>query len=303
MKKTVIVLCVILAVGFILAVVGTCIYLSSEEKAMGKYEKVEKTIEADGLNLLTVDSQVEDITIAKTDGENFTLTYYEGKRLEHTVDNSTEGKLTLYTKRQMQFFNLWMINRYAAYRAITVGIPQNYTGALILKTDTGRIKADGLKNLSGVETDVKTGDTKLSGITAHTLKVNSATGNVTIENCEFSSGVTVNSSTGNVSVNGAKAEEVTVKLTTGKVSVNADCKTLSLTATTGDINFSTVTACDVFVKATTGSISGTIRGAEEDYDIRCDTTTGDCNLTDRIKECGKKLVASATTGDIKIKFI
>ena len=302
MKKTVIVLCIILAVGFILAVVGTCICLSAQEKEIKSYKKTEQTIRADGLNALTVDSRFEDITIAKTDGEDFTFTYYEGKRLKHTVDNSTEGELTLYTARQEWFLVFWL-NRYAQYNTIIIGVPQNYTGALILKTDTGRIKADELKNLSGVETYVKTGDTKLSGITAQTLKVNSVTGNVTIENCEFSSGVTVKSSTGNVSVNGAKAEEVTVKLTTGKVSVNADCKTLSLTATTGDINFSTVTACDVFVKATTGSISGTIRGAEEDYDIRCDTTTGDCNLTDRIKEGGKKLVASATTGDIKIKFI
>ena len=302
MKKTVIVLCIILAVGFILAVVGTCICVSAQEKEIKSYKKTEQTIRADGLNTLTVDSRFEDITIAKTDGEDFTFTYYEGNRLKHTVDYSTEGELTLYTARQEWFLVLWF-NRYAQYNTIIIGVPQNYTGALILKTDTGRIKADELKNLSGVETYVKTGDTRLSGITAQTLKVNSVTGNVTIENCEFSSGVTVKSSTGNVSVNGAKAEEVTVKLTTGKVSVNADCKILSLTATTGDINFSTVTACDVFVKATTGSISGTIRGAEEDYDIRCDTTTGDCNLTDRIKEGGKKLVASATTGDIKIKFI
>ncbi len=269
---------------------------------MEKYEKVEKTIETDGLNLLTVDSQVEDITLAKADGDKFTLTYYEGKRLEHTVDNLTEGKLTLYTKRQTQFLNFW-VNRYAAYRAITVGITQNYTGALIIKTTTGDIKANGIKSLSGVEISTKTGNTRLSGTVAETLKVTSSTGNITVEGGEFSSGVTVNSSTGNVSVNGAKAEGVTVKVTTGKVSVNADCKTLSLTATTGDVTFSEITASDIFLKTTTGNIEGSIRGEEKDYDIECDTRTGDCNLKNRAVEGGKKLVASASTGDIKIKFI
>ena len=52
MKKTVIVLCIILAVGFILAVVGTCICLSAQEKEIKSYKKTEQTIRADGLTRL-----------------------------------------------------------------------------------------------------------------------------------------------------------------------------------------------------------------------------------------------------------
>lgn len=299
MKKTVIVLCIILAVGFVLAVVGSCIYLSTEKKEMENYEKIEKEIVAEGATSLTVGCQVENVTVTKAEGDKFTFTYYEGERLKHTLDSS-DGKVTLLTERKKQFFNFWT-KRYEAYRSIIVGIPQNYTGELTITTDTGDVSADGVKGLNAVEITVKTGDAAIKGASAATLKITSSTGDVTIENGEFSSGITVKNSTGSVNIT-AKADEVEASVTTGKINVNADCDKLSLTATTGNIVFGAENASDIFVKTTTGDIDGEIVGDERDYDIECDTTTGDCNLKNRTGEGGKKLTATATTGDIKIKF-
>ena len=116
-----------------------------------------------------------------------------------------------------------------------------------------------------LEVDLTSGEIDAKDVTASDIKMDNTTGSIKLENIE---------SLGDVRIENTTGEIVFENLKSG-----------------GDIK----------LENTTGSIEGTIEGSEDDYSIKTEVTTGDCNLSDS-KGGSKKLDVEITTGSIEIGF-
>lgn len=302
MKKVIIVLCIILAVGIAVSVTGLIIYAANGGNDMSNYEKIEKkaTLNADGK--IEISGKVESVNVYATDGEQLELSYYDGKKLSHEYSDDG-GNVTLKTSFHSWFFGFWF-HFDPDKIAISVGVPRSFKGELDLSGATGDITVRGIEGLSELEANVSTGAVTVENVKAEKCKLTATTGYVNVNGLTAAGDVLLKSTTGAVKAYGVTTKGlVKTEVTTGKTEIEADCGYFRAKSTTGGVNMTIKNAEEIEANCTTGSITGKIYGSEKDFDIAASTTTGSSNVSDRTTENGRKLRVTTTTGSISIKFI
>lgn len=302
MKKFIIALCIILAVGIVVSVTGVIIYAANGGNDMANYEKTEKTATLNADGKIEISGMVESINVYATDGEQLELSYYEGKRLAH--DYSDEGgNVTLKTRFNSWFFGFWF-HFNPDKIAISVGVPRSFKGELDLSGATGDITVRGIENLNELEANISTGEVTVESVKAEKCKLTATTGSVNVNGLTANGDVLLKNTTGGIKAYGIVTKGlVKTEVTTGKTEIEADCKIFRAKSTTGSVNMTVKNAEEIEANCTTGSIKGKIYGVKEDFDIATSTTTGSSDISDRTNENGRKLRVKTTTGSISIRFI
>lgn len=302
MKKAIIILCIILAAGLVLAITGAIVLTATGCNDMSNYEKIEKRVETDGVVRLKVKGEIEKINVAATDGNEIVFTYYEGKKLQRDLTDK-DGEVILQNRNKMWFF--W--NRLGLDEevlTINVAVPREFSGDLILEAATGEINVRDLLFIKELKAEVTTGNVRAENMKAEKATFAASTGSVTVNGAEILGDAEIKASTGSVKAENFKAGgHLAMSVTTGSLKCDAEAAKLTLNATTGGVNFSVKNADEIYVKCTTGSVKGTVSGVESEYDIHSSTTTGKSNLAERTGTAGKKLTVITTTGSINVNFV
>lgn len=302
MKKFIITLCIILSVGIVVSLVGIIILAGNGGVDMTNYEKIEKTETLSPNGKIEISGKVESIKVYETEGDKLQLSYYEGKRLTHTYA-SYGGNVTLKTDFKSWFFEFMFLFK-SDELTISVGVPHNFCGELVLFGETGKIDVNGIKNLKSLNAKVTTGSVSVKKVTAEKCYLETTTGSVNGNELFVNGEVGIKSTTGNIAVSGLTTNGLLkTEITTGRTKIDADCKIARIKSTTGDVDISIKTAEEIEIRSTTGSVTGKINGSETDFDIETSTTTGSCNLMNRSKEGGRKLRVTTTTGSVSLRFV
>ncbi len=319
MKNFIIVLCVILAVGITLGIIGIIVTATR-----GDVSDVDKTVKTESYasgEKLSVKCFTDDVKVVVGNGDEVVFEYYEYKNHKPEITHEN-GVISFRLGKKFSFFD---INRIFHKNAkLTVTLPKEFNGKLEIQDGTSDIDAD-LSSLTIEKLifDVSTGsiavkNAKVGGdisltcttgaVLACNLEINGSlhaeesTGAIELADITATGNVEVKSTTGTVKLANVTAENITTTCTTGKTNVDVDCKALSIKSTTGETSFKVKNATNIKVTATTGDIDGTIGGSMWDYDIDYSVTTGKCNLPRIDKNLGKTIYISTTTGDIDVTF-
>lgn len=164
---------------------------------------------------------------------------------------------------------------------------------------------------------------KVKDLTLQGLRCSTDTGSISVESCTAVDACTVYSDTGALSVTKFTSDSLTAATKTGSVNVSESNVTsyfeikvntgsikcmqtvtpkLFIESDTGSVTFD-VTADDIHIESDTGSVKGTVQGSKNDYEIKCKTDTGSCNLSNQNPEgATKKLSINVDTGSINVDF-
>lgn len=319
MKKLLICVCVAVAIGLVVGVVGLVAYAASGGKS--EIERKTATFEFVGGDKIVVDCQIEDATVVVGNSANVVIEYDCSARNNPTL--TKENGVVSYKSDWKRSFFFW--NWFDSDYEVKVILPSAFDGDLVAKTTTGDLTVS-LSNLSLKNLDVQTttgdlgvsfssssadkfvakattGDLNVDGVKSlGDFSTEVTTGAITVSNVEVGGSAFVKATTGRITVSNAKTGGAFVgKNTTGKSSYSIDCASADLQTTTGELRFSISSATDISAKATTGDIVGDIYGAEEDFSIDYSVSTGESNLKKRTGGW-KSAYFKVTTGDIFVYF-
>lgn len=282
-----------------------------------------ETLELSGCTELSVSLSVEDITIGVSNDDKVHVTYFDTEHRKHTLtqENGTISLVSENTGRSWLRLFEFTFNT-DAYRD-KILLPKDFCGNIIAKTDTGDIEAEGFAELERLNLRATTGDIECVSMTARegsfscttgdirvqqltfddSVDLTSTTGTIKLESVTAKDGITATNTTGGIIIRSTDSSTLNAKATTGSVKcTNAACDDMVLTATTGDVEISQIDAQSCVISTSTGDICGSVCGSRELYSIECSTHTGDCNLGNIVRENGRTLNVSASTGDIDISF-
>lgn len=301
MKKIVVILCVILAAGIVLAVTGMIVYNLTGGADMSKYEQMQQKADVSEAKSIKVKCAIEQIDVTPIDGNEVVFDYFEGSKLKHdfTVEN---GEICLTIKKTSWFWGFWW-GFDTSKLIMSVGVPRDFAGEIELYTETGKVRVSDLVNLKRIEAVATTGSVTCEKVKAESGKFEATTGSVTLKNAEMAERLDVKTTTDGITTENVKCGgDFSAVITTGSLKCSVDAKTVFLKSTTGGVTFDIKNAESITVKCTTGSIKGTIHGDRKEFDIKSHTTTGKSNLSEAYGNGGKKLEVSTTTGSISVNF-
>ncbi len=173
MKKLLICLCVAVAIGLVVGVVGLVAYAASGGKS--EIERKMATFEFVGGDKVVVDCQIEDATVVVGNSANVVIEYDCSARNNPTL--TKENGVVSYKSDWKRNFFFW--NWFDSDYEVKVILPSAFDGDLVAKTTTGDITVS-LSNLSLKNLDVQTttGDLKFSIMSATDISVKATTGDI-----------------------------------------------------------------------------------------------------------------------------
>ncbi len=301
MKKLVVILCVILAAGIVLAVTGMIVYNLAGGTDMSKYEQMQQKADVSEAKSIKVKCAIEQINVKAIDGNEVVFDYFEGSKLKHdfTVEN---GEISMSIKKTSWFWGFWW-GFDTSKLVMSVGIPRDFSGEINVYTETGKVNVTDLTNIKRIEAGATTGSVACENVKAESGKFEATTGSVKLNNVEMAERFDVKTTTGGIVTENVKCGgDFSAVVTTGSLKCTVDAKTVFLKSTTGGVTFDIRNASSITAKCTTGSIKGTVHGDRKEFDIKSHTTTGKSNLAEAYGNGGKKLEATTTTGSISIDF-
>ena len=168
MKKLVIILCVILAAGIVLAVTGMIVYTATGGADMSKYEPMQQKADVSEVKTIKVKCAIEQINVKAIDGNEVVFDYFEGSKLKHdfTAEN---GEITMAIKKTSWFWGFWW-GFDTSKLIMNVGVPRDFAGEIDVYTETGKVEVADLKNLRRIEATATTGSVSCANVKAESGK-------------------------------------------------------------------------------------------------------------------------------------
>lgn len=181
--------------------------------------------------------------------------------------------------------NIFQINVGGKPRCIEVVLPRVFKGKVKVTTSNSRIMADNVTCLDEVRLQSSNARIVLDHVVARTLHADTSNSRIVLEDTYVRE--QLDATTSNSSVN--------VK------NVNCDAD-VCLRTSNGAIRVEMLEAKNITMKTSNASISGTVKGAQEDFAIRTATSNGRSNLSN--SDCGEKqLIAKTSNSNINLEFI
>lgn len=170
-------------------------------------------------------------------------------------------------------------------RCIEVLLPRIYKGKVTVRTSNSRIMAEEVTCLGEMKLCTSNARVALSHIVAHQLNIGTSNGRIVLEDVYVRNhldAVTSNS-----------------RIVADKVVSDND---MHLRTSNSTVSVESVDAKALVIKTSNASVTGTIKGAAEDFAIQSGTSNGKNNLIDRL-EGEKQLTVRTSNGNISLEFI
>jgi len=185
MKNFIIVLCVILAVGITLGIIGIIVTATR-----GDVSDVDKTVKTESYasgEKLSVKCFTDDVKVVVGNGDEVVFEYYEYKNHKPEITHEN-GVISFRLGKKFSFFDInWIFHKNAK---LTVTLPKEFNGELEIKNGTSDIDAD------------------LSSLTIEKLISDVSTGSIAVKNAKVGGDVSLTCTTGavlacNLEINGS----------------------------------------------------------------------------------------------------
>ncbi len=241
---------------------------------------------------LSLDIDTAGIDILKSDDDKCKVVCYEEANAKHNV--KVESKtLNITLDNQRKWYEYIGFNLDTP--KISVYLPKEEYGDLLIKSSTGDITVSENLAFDSIDVSLSTGDVSCLASCENELKIATSTGNIDTKDMSADS-ISLCASTGKITTDSIKCHDLYIKVSTGKTYLSdVDCDNFTSEGTTGLINLEDVVATGSFnIKRSTGDVSFDACDASQVY---IKTSTGSVKgnfLTEKI------YIASSSTGDINV---
>lgn len=268
---------------------------------------------SDAFTDISINTDTSDVIFLPSEDGTCKIVCYEEENVLHDV-SVEEGTLKIRAHDRRKWYMHIGIN--FSSPKITVYLPENQYGALMVKRSTGDVNIGDHASFDSVEVTMSTGDVKCLASVSGLMRIKASTGDISVENLSAAM-VDLTVTTGKVTVSGVTCQEtMRIKVSTGKANVtDTQCKNListgstgtitlknviaaekfSIERSTGDVKFDSSDAAEIYVKVSTGDVRGSLRS---DKVFFVDTSTGDVSVPKTVT--GGKCEITTSTGDVRI---
>lgn len=151
--------------------------------------------------------------------------------------------------------------------------------------------------MADVQLHTTSGDVEWRGANAEKLSIATASGDVTVSDARFASGLQVQTASGDVEIMHSAAQQLDVGTASGDITLNqlTIAEAGRVNTASGDVHWN---ACCPDVQA--GSISGDVTVRGECVRIQCKTTSGDVRI--EAESCAERITGQTTSGDARIRL-
>lgn len=263
---------------------------------------------------ISIITNTADIVFVPSESMMTSVSCYEQKNAKHSV-TVKDGVLVIKVVDTRKWYEYIGIN--FGTPKITISIPQEIKGTLLVKSSTGDIEIPKDFSFEGIDISLSTGKVTNYASASESIKIKTSTGNILVENISAGA-LDLSVSTGRVTVSGVTSKgDVKLGVTTGKAYLtDINCKNVissgdtgdlalnnviaaekfSIDRSTGDVNFDRCDAAEIFVETDTGDVTGTLLS---DKVFVVETDTGSVNVPKTAN--GGKCEITTSTGDINIE--
>lgn len=292
----------IAANGFDLSKLGTVEYGTVTHNVMGDFSDI------------AVKTNTANVVFLPSEDESCRVVAYEATNERHTVsvDGSTLTVSVTDTRKWYEYIGFSFTSP-----RITVYLPGESYGTLLLKTDTGDVNIPNAfsfdevdvtgstgnvtlaANADTVRIATSTGNVTLNGVTAGKLDVTTSTGNILMSSLTCCGEIKTQVSTGDMRLTDVTCKRLTSNGSTGDLYLKnvIAAEDFSIERDTGDVAFDRADAKEIFIETDTGDVTGTLLTKKLFF---THTDTGDVSVPR--SESGGRCEISTDTGDIRIRI-
>ncbi len=286
---TVIMIACFITAGIILALIGNLVI------ALEKIDET-KTIEAEGVDEISIDITSTDIDIISTDEGEITAHLYgevstnSKKELPALIAYKTGKELRIEIERPRVILigiNIWRAK-------LDVYIPKDLIETLKINTVSSDTRISDL-NVNKINISNVSGDFKGEELVTENLMLNSTSGDINLK--DYTGSVKIDAVSGDVVLeNGSQNDNVEVVTVSGDIYMEQkDSSNITIRTISGDVEINLSENARFYVRA--NSVSGDI---ENKFPIKI-ISSGRTNLEGVVGGDEKEIIISATSGDISIE--
>lgn len=262
---------------------------------------------------ISISADTADIRFVLSGDKKCTVECREEENAKHSVEVENDT-LVIKSNDSKTWYDY--IGIYFGSPKITVYLPETEYGALSVHAATGSVKIPEDFTFTAADISLSTGNADFRANVTETAKIQTATGNISVENTSVGA-LDISASTGKVTVSNAVCREnISVKVFTGKVSLtDVSCQNVLSDGTTGeiflnnviaaekisiersmgDVNFVGCDAAELDIKTSTGNVIGSVLTEKV---FIADTDTGNIDIPET--SSGGKCKIKTGTGSIRI---
>lgn len=313
-KKTVIIIAVVLVTVGILLFAGVCIAIKFDFTKFDTvtYETNTYTADKDFRNI-EINVSETDILFKPSTDSNVSVVCVENDKVKHSVSVEKETlHITVDDKRH------WYdhITIFSQPFSMTVYLPSEKYELLKIDSSTRNITIPNLFSFKNADITASTGSIDCNASVKEIFRGKTSTGAIQLDKMEAEN-IDLNVSTGNISIGSVSCKDsISAKTSTGKVTLtDVTCQNFTSTGSTGNVTLKDTIASEKFIverstgnihfencdaeqidiKTSTGDVKGTLN-SEKIFTTK--TSTGTVHVPETVS--GGKCKITTSTGDIHI---
>ncbi|MBO4327765.1 MAG: DUF4097 family beta strand repeat protein [Clostridia bacterium] len=294
MKKTFLIIAVIVIIAGIALIVGALIASGFDLNKLSGVRFEEKSYSVDG-DFDKIEIKVKETNIVfELRQEGGTLVKCQETETMRYEVNADGGVLKISGVDQRKWYERIGYN---SNKTLTIYLPKYVYESLTVKCGTGDISVPGQFSFGNADVVSGTGDISWNASVSDSLKLTSSTGKITAGSVGCSGDVSVAVSTGRVVLTDIACRNLTSKGSTGDITLKnvVAFESLTVERSTGDVTLDGCDAVQIAVKTSTGDVKGSLL-SEKIFITR--TTTGRVKVPETTS--GGKCEITTTTGNIDI---
>lgn len=292
---------IMLVVAAFLIVLGIAVFVAAmsgngwdfAKLSTVSYETNTYIVEEDFRNI-SIDTKTEDIQILLAEDGICKVVCFasEKENCNVSVENGVLSARVVYQKEWYDYIEIM-----GKTPKITVYLPNDQYGDLVIRESTGDIKIFEEFTFENVDISLNTGDVFLENMTAESLNLSLSTGDVMLKSMACLGDIKIVSTSGDVTAVNVTCENFTSQSSTGDLYMkNVIVKDLFFVKkTTGDVEFEACDAGKVTIQTTTGDVKGSFFSGKS-FDVHTDT--GDIEIPR--DSSGGVCQITTSTGDVEI---
>lgn len=313
-------LCVLMSVNFDYSKLSTSFRIGNNSETSIKTEHIEKDIEASGQDI-KINLSSAYITVKPSADNMIHLSYDNNNDCNFELENGS-SQLILTQKQSAGVFFGFLFFQNTKHNEVVLSIPVGHDGTLSIDGASSEISMSDVKilgyfkinSVSGeitienckskiLETGNTSGNIKLANIETDNIRANTVSGNMNISDISQSIFVTLASTSGEVYAEKVKASSLGAETVSGNITLkNVAGQKASFSTTSGEVGLASADFNEIVFNTISGNIRGTVSGAADDYTVYTSTLSGNNSLSSHKGRGERTLDLSSTSGDFDISF-
>jgi DUF4097 and DUF4098 domain-containing protein YvlB len=302
---------VLLVLGLVLGAVGYILGAVDDIRAGANADAQQTSFSRspDSVQEIQLELSSDDIIILPSKDNNLHISYpSDGNYAYDTETDTVTGQNTLVFYQlpdEGSFLSHFSFNFTKNTGAITLALPEGYSGSITCAVTSGHISAEGI-SLGQVQISTSSGDVELTDCrVSGSMDLNSVSGELRLSETQVSGALTCETTSGDVELENLQLHGVTVLETVSGELELEDCAvsdTLSLSSTSGEIDLGdTAVLGDLTADSISGDISLLLSGSPKHRFVDISTVSGDISTFGGDPNGQSSISASSTSGDIYIE--